>query len=90
MKFTYSYNTHQNERREGLVISAPNRDAAYSELNKRGIRPYKLEPVPGLWNKLLSLGWRNISDRLGPSTSSGNKKQSIVQTSIGLWLLAMN
>ena len=60
MKFTYSYNTHQNERREGLVISAPNRDAAYSELNKRGIRPYKLEPVPGLWNKLLSLGWRGF------------------------------
>ena len=38
MKFIYSYTTHQNERREGLTISAPNRDAAYSELNKRGIR----------------------------------------------------
>ena len=58
VKFTYSYTTHQNERREGLVISAPNRDAAYSELNKRGIRPFKLQPVPGLWNKLLSFGWR--------------------------------
>ena len=58
VKFTYSYTTHQNERREGLVISAPNRDAAYSELNRRGIRPYKLQPVPGLWNKLLSFGWK--------------------------------
>lgn len=58
MKFKYSYNTHRNERREGLVISAPNRDAAYSELNRRGIRPYRLEPVPGLLNRLLSLGWR--------------------------------
>ena len=58
MKFVYSYNTHQNERREGLVISAPNRDAAFSELNRRGIRPYKLYPAPGLWNKLSAIGWR--------------------------------
>ena len=34
----YSHTTHQNERREGLIISAPDRDAAYSELNRRGIR----------------------------------------------------
>ena len=57
MKFVYSYNTHQNERREGLTISAPNRDAAFSELNKQGIRPYKLYPAPGLWNKVVSIGW---------------------------------
>ena len=57
MKFIYSYNTHQNERREGLTISAPNRDAAFSELNKQGIRPYKLYPAPGLWNKVVSIGW---------------------------------
>ena len=61
MKFIYSYNTKQNERREGLVISAPNRDAAFSELNKRGIRPYKLHPAPGLWNKVLSLGGRGFA-----------------------------
>ncbi len=61
VKFTYSYKTRQNERREGLVISASNRDAAFSELNKQGIRPYKLEPVPGVWNKILSLGGRGLS-----------------------------
>ena len=61
MKFVYSYNTRQNERREGLTISAPNRDAAFSELNRQGIRPYKLQPAPGLWNKVLSLGWRGLA-----------------------------
>lgn len=61
MKFVYSYNTRQNERREGLTISAPNRDAAFSELNRQGIRPYKLQPAPGLWNKVLSLGWRGFA-----------------------------
>ena len=61
MKFIYSYTTHQNERREGLTISAPNRDAAFSELNRHGIRPYKLYPAPGLWNKVLSIGWRGFA-----------------------------
>lgn len=61
MKFIYSYNTKQNERCEGLTISAPNRDAAFSELNRRGIRPYRLYPAPGLWNKMLSIGWRGFS-----------------------------
>ena len=60
MKFIYSYNTRENERREGQTISAPNRDAAFSELNRRGIRPYKLYPAPGLWNKVLSIGWRGF------------------------------
>lgn len=60
MKFIYSYNTKQNERREGLIISAPNRDAAFSELNKQGIRPYKLCPVPGLWNNLSAIGLRGL------------------------------
>lgn len=61
MKFIYSYNTKQNERREGLTISAPNRDAAFSELNRQGIRPYKLYPAPGLWNKIQSLGGRGFA-----------------------------
>ena len=61
VKFIYSYTTHQNERREGLTISAPNRDAAYSELNKRGIRPYKLYPAPGLWNKMSAIGGRGLA-----------------------------
>ena len=61
MKFIYSYNTRQNERREGLTISAPNRDAAFSELNKQGIRPYKLYPAPGLWNRISSIGWRGFA-----------------------------
>ncbi len=61
MKFIYSYTTHHNERREGLTISAPNRDAAYSELNKRGIRPYKLHPAPGIWNKMSAIGGRGLA-----------------------------
>ena len=61
MKFIYSYNTKQNERREGLVISAPNRDAAFSELNRQGVRPYKLYPAPGLLNKLSAIGWRGLA-----------------------------
>jgi len=60
VKFIYSYNTKQNERREGLTISAPNRDAAFSELNRQGIRPYKLYPTPGLWNKVSSIGVRGL------------------------------
>ena len=61
VKFIYSYTTRQNERREGLTISAPNRDAAYSELNKRGIRPYKLHPAPGIWNKMSAIGGRGLT-----------------------------
>ena len=61
MKFIYSYNTKQNERREGLTISASNRDAAFSELNKRGIRPFKLQPAPGMWNKLSAIGGRGLA-----------------------------
>ena len=61
MKYIYSYTPHQNERREGLTISAPNRDAAYSELNKRGIRPYKLHPAPGIWNKMSAIGGRGLA-----------------------------
>lgn len=60
MKFIYSYNTKQNERREGMTISAPNRDAAFSELNRQGIRPYKLYPAPGLWNKVSAIGVRGL------------------------------
>ena len=58
MKFTYSYNTSKNESREGLTISAPSRDAAYAELNRRGIRPYRLRPAPGVWNWVMGLGGR--------------------------------
>jgi len=61
VKFIYSYNTKQNERREGLTISAPNRDAAFSELNKRGIRPYKLYPAPGLLNRMSAIGGRGLA-----------------------------
>lgn len=60
MKFIYSYNTKQNERREGMTISAPNRDVAFSELNRQGIRPYKLYPAPGLWNKVSAIGVRGL------------------------------
>lgn len=58
MKFVYCYNTKDNERREGLTVSAPNRDAAYTKLNRQGIKPFKLYPAPGLANRLSALGWR--------------------------------
>lgn len=61
VKFIYSYKTRENERREGLTISARSRDAAFSELNRRGIRPCKLYPAPGLWNKVLSIGGRGFA-----------------------------
>lgn len=44
MKFRYSYDTRENEHRTG-VCTAKNREAAYRELNRRGIRPTRVEQV---------------------------------------------
>ncbi|MBR0197661.1 MAG: hypothetical protein IJQ34_05975 [Kiritimatiellae bacterium] len=41
MKYTYLYQTKQNENKSG-EIKAPNRAEAYAALRKQGIRPYRL------------------------------------------------
>ena len=60
MRFTYEYKTSENERRSG-EIAAPSRAAVYSELKKRGIRPYKVDLAPGFANWLASLGKRTAA-----------------------------
>ena len=60
MRFVYSYKTSENERRDG-EISAASRDAVYIELKKRGIRPFRVELAPGLWNAVLSVGKRGVA-----------------------------
>lgn len=60
MKFIFGYKTRDNEIREG-VISAPSRDAVYQLLKKEGIRPFRVELAPGIWNRFLSLGKRTYA-----------------------------
>ena len=53
MKFSYSYNTKDNERREA-VVEAASRDAAYAALKAQGIRPSRVELAPGFANRACS------------------------------------
>ena len=46
MKFTYHWKTPDNERHEG-EIEAQDRESAFAELRKRGIRAIKVEPIGG-------------------------------------------
>lgn len=57
MKFLYEYRTPDNVKHSG-VISASDRDAAYAELKKRGIKPSRLNDAPGFFNKLFGKGKR--------------------------------
>ena len=57
MRFLYSYKTSSNECRNGEIVAA-NREAAYSALKAQGIRPYRVEEAPGLFNKLFGKGKR--------------------------------
>lgn len=57
MIFLYYYKTSDNERRDG-ECRASSREAVYSALRKQGIRPYKVEPKPGLLNWIAGLGKR--------------------------------
>lgn len=54
MKFRYSYNTKDNVRRDG-VINAARREDVFTVLKAQGIKPYGVELVPGILNKLPSL-----------------------------------
>lgn len=57
MKFVYQYKTSDGERHSG-VYRAHNRDAVFSELKQKGIRPFGVEPAPGFFNRLSGIGVR--------------------------------
>ena len=62
MKFLYEYRTSDNVRHDG-VIDAADREAAYAELKKQGIKPSRFAEAPGFFNKLFGKGkrWLAIS-----------------------------
>ena len=62
MKFLYEYRTPDNAKHSG-VICASDREAAYAELKKQGIKPSRFAEAPGFFNKLFGKGkrWLAIS-----------------------------
>ena len=60
MKFRYGYRTKGNEKVEG-VISATSREDVYAQLRREGRKPYMVEPLPGLLNRLSGIGKRWIA-----------------------------
>lgn len=60
MKFLYEYRTPDNAKHNG-VICASNREAAYAELKKKGIKPSRFAEAPGFFNKLFGKGKRWIA-----------------------------
>lgn len=60
MRFEYSYNTKQNERRDGEIV-ASSRDEAFAKLKASGIRPFRVDLAPGLWNRIQSIGKRGLA-----------------------------
>ena len=57
MRFVYQYKTSDGERHEG-EISVASREAVFTELKNRGIRPYGVQLAPGMGNWIASLGKR--------------------------------
>ena len=57
MKFRYGYRTKDNEKIEG-VISATSREDVYAQLRREGRKPYMVEPLPGLLNRLSGISKR--------------------------------
>ena len=57
MKFRYGYRTKDNEKVEG-VISATSREDVYAQLRREGRKPYMVEPLPGLLNRLSGVSKR--------------------------------
>ena len=57
MKFLYEYRTSDNAKHNG-VICASDREAAYAELKKQGIKPSRFAEAPGFFNKLFGKGKR--------------------------------
>ena len=60
MKFRYGYRTKDNEKVEG-VISATSREDVYAQLKREGRKPYMVEPLPGLLNRLSGIGKRWVA-----------------------------
>jgi len=60
VKFLYEYRTPDNAKHNG-VICASDREAAYAELKKRGIKPSRFAEAPGFFNKLFGKGKRWIA-----------------------------
>lgn len=60
MKFLYEYRTSDNAKHNG-VICASDREAAYAELKKQGIKPSRFAEAPGFFNKLFGKGKRWIA-----------------------------
>lgn len=57
MKFLYEYRTSDNAKHTG-VIRASDREAAYAELKRNGIKPSRFSEAPGFFNKLFGKGKR--------------------------------
>ena len=57
MKFRYGYRTKDNEKVEG-IISAASREDVYAQLRREGRKPYMVEPLPGLLNRLSGISKR--------------------------------
>ena len=57
MKFRYGYRTKDNEKVEG-IISATSREDVYAQLRREGRKPYMVEPLPGLLNRLSGISKR--------------------------------
>lgn len=62
MKFRFEYRTSDNVRHTDVIV-ASDREAAFTALKARGIRPGRLEEAPGFFNKLFGKGkrWLAIS-----------------------------
>ena len=60
MKFRYGYRTKDNEKVEG-VVSATSREDVYAQLRREGRKPYMVEPLPGLLNRLSGISKRWIA-----------------------------
>lgn len=60
MKFVYEYRTSDNVRHEGVIV-ASDREAVFTTLREKGIRPGRVTEAPGFFNKLLGKGKRWIA-----------------------------
>ena len=60
MKFRYGYRTKDNEKIEG-IISATSREDVYAQLRREGRKPYMVEPLPGVLNRLSGISKRWIA-----------------------------
>lgn len=89
MKFRYGYRTKENEKVEG-VISASSREDVYAQLKREGKKPYMVEPLPGLLNRLSGISKRwificflaGLCAVLGAVLASALRTQNIVLDTI--------